>query len=76
MKCNVGCTDRVVRILLGLVILGVGYHFRSWWGLIGVLPLLTGLCRFCPAYLPFGLNTSCEAKPPAEPPPAEKPPTA
>jgi hypothetical protein len=57
MKPNVGGIDRILRILAGLAILGAGYYFKSWWGLIGIVPILTGTFRFCPAYLPFGLNT-------------------
>lgn len=61
MKTNVGSIDRALRIIAGLVILGAGYHYHSWWGLIGLLPLLTGIFRFCPAYLPLGLS-SCSKK--------------
>jgi hypothetical protein len=57
MKTNIGCIDRVVRIIAGLGILGVGCYYRSWWGLVGLLPILTAVVRFCPAYLPFGLST-------------------
>jgi Protein of unknown function (DUF2892) len=57
MKSNIGCIDRIVRIIAGLGILGVGYYYRSWWGLLGLLPILTAVVRFCPAYLPFGLST-------------------
>jgi hypothetical protein len=69
MKTNVGSLDRMVRIVAGLVILGVGYYFKSWWGLIGLLPLLTGIVRFCPAYLPFGFST-CRPADRKSPPPA------
>ena len=62
MKPNVGSIDRIVRILVGLALLGAGYYFKSWWGLIGLGPILTGTIRFCPAYLPFGLST-CARKP-------------
>ena len=55
MKCNVGKTDRMLRIVAGLAIMGAGVYFPSWLGAIGVVPLLTGIFRFCPAYLPFGL---------------------
>lgn len=61
MKTNVGFVDRIVRALLGCAILGAGYYFKSWWGLIGLAPLLTAFVGFCPAYLPFGLNT-CSLK--------------
>jgi hypothetical protein len=62
MKFNVGGFDRILRLIAGLVILGAGYYYKSWWGLIGIIPILTGTFRFCPAYLPFGLST-CPAKP-------------
>ncbi len=61
MKTNVGTIDRVIRVILGLSILGAGYYFKNWWGLIGVVPLLTAFFAFCPAYLPFGLST-CAVK--------------
>jgi hypothetical protein len=57
MKANVGSIDRILRLVLGCALLGAGYYYKSWWGLIGLLPILTGLVRFCPAYLPFGLST-------------------
>ena len=57
MKTNVGNLDRTLRFLLGLALLGAGYYFKSWWGLIGIVPLLTATFRYCPAYLPFGLST-------------------
>ena len=57
MKANIGPIDRVVRIVAGLAILGAGYYFRTWWGLVGILPMLTAVVRFCPAYVPFGLST-------------------
>ena len=57
MKCNVGPVDRVIRIVAGLAILGAGYYYQSWFGLIGIVPLLTAVFRICPAYLPFGMST-------------------
>lgn len=57
MKTNVGSIDRVLRFVVGAAILGVGYYYRSWWSLVGLVPIFTAVFRFCPAYLPFGLNT-------------------
>lgn len=57
MKTNVGSIDRILRYVVGLALLGAGLYFKSWWGLVGLGPLLTAVFRFCPAYLPFGLNT-------------------
>ena len=62
MKCNVGPTDRLLRIIIGLVVLVVGYIYSSWWGLIGFIPLLTGLFRWCPAYLPCKISTDKSEK--------------
>lgn len=61
MQFNVGTTDRILRIIVGLVILGLGYFYGTWLGLIGIVPILTGIVKFCPAYLPFGIST-CEVK--------------
>ncbi|MDR0786874.1 MAG: DUF2892 domain-containing protein [Gemmatimonadota bacterium] len=58
MKQNVGSTDRILRVILGLILIGLTLTGRiGVWGWIGVIPLATGLFRVCPAYLPFGLNT-------------------
>ncbi len=57
MKPNIGGVDRIVRMVAGLALLGAGFWFRSWWGLLGLVPLLTALLRFCPAYLPLGVRT-------------------
>ena len=57
MTPNVGGADRVVRVVVGLAIIAAGVYFQSWWGVVGVVPLLTATIRWCPAYLPFGFNT-------------------
>lgn len=57
MLKNVGGLDRVIRVVLGLGILGAGIYFKSWWGALGILPLGTAVFSVCPAYLPFGLST-------------------
>ena len=58
---NVGSADRVIRLILGLVIIGIGYYYQSWWGAIGIVPIFTALVGWCPAYMPFGINT-CSTK--------------
>jgi hypothetical protein len=69
MKTNIGTIDRVIRIIVGVVILGAGYYYKSWWGLVGLLPLLTAVFRFCPGYVPFGFSTCPKnADQPAQPP--------
>ena len=57
MKCNVGKTDRLLRIIAGSAIILVGIYFQNWWGAVGIVPIATGLLRWCPAYLPFGIKT-------------------
>ena len=58
MKFNVGTVDRVLRIVVGLVLIGLAATGTvGLWGLIGVVPLATGLFRFCPAYTLLGINT-------------------
>lgn len=63
MKTNVGTADRVVRIVAALAAFALGYAFQSWWGLIGIVPLLTALIGWCPAYVPFGIST-CRVRTP------------
>lgn len=57
MKKNIGSVDRVFRILIGIIIAGIGVFYESWWGLLGIIPFATALIGTCPAYLPFGINT-------------------
>lgn len=57
MKKNVGNVDMWIRIILGVVIIALGIIYQSWWGVVGVAPLLTAFFRRCPAYLPFGIHT-------------------
>ena len=58
MKFNVGGADRALRILVGLVLIGLAaVGTVGWWGWLGVIPLATVLFRFCPAYTLFGVNT-------------------
>ena len=57
MEINIGSTERLLRIIAGVVIIGLGLYFQSWWGVIGLVPLLTGLFCFCPLYKMLGMNT-------------------
>lgn len=62
MLQNVGSVDRVIRVVAGVALIGASlFGAIGPWGWIGVVPLATGLFRFCPGYLPFGLST-CAAK--------------
>jgi hypothetical protein len=60
--CNVGGIDRVLRIIAGIVLISLVFVGpQVVWGWVGVVPLLTGLFKFCPAYKLFGFNT-CPTK--------------
>lgn len=60
MKANVGNIDRIIRIVAGVLILSVLFLAEGnarWLGLIGLVPLATGLVRWCPAYALLGTST-------------------
>jgi len=58
MKVNVGGIDRILRILVGLVLIGlVATGQIGWWGWLGVIPLATGLIGWCPPYAMLGFST-------------------
>jgi hypothetical protein len=54
---NEGRFDRALRVGAGLVLLALGLTFGSWWGLVGLVPLVTGLVGYCPVYALFGIST-------------------
>ena len=57
-QLNVGNIDRVLRILLGLVPLGLTVSGTiGAWGYIGLVPLLTGVVAMCPLYKLLGVST-------------------
>lgn len=57
-KANVGRIDRILRILVGLVLIALVFVGpKAAWGWLGIIPLTTGLLRSCPAYSLLGVNT-------------------
>lgn len=67
MERNIGNVERVVRVtagvgLLALVVVGP----QTVWGLVGIIPILTGLTGWCPPYSLLGINT-CSVKTPGKP---------
>jgi hypothetical protein len=61
MKANVGGVDKVLRIVAGLGLLSLVLILEGnarWWGLVGLVPLLTGLVNFCPLYTFLGFNSA------------------
>jgi hypothetical protein len=58
MSKNVGGIDRILRIVVGLALIGMTLAgIIGMWGWIGVVPLATAAIGWCPAYLPFGIKT-------------------
>ena len=59
MRVNVGGIDRIYRVVIGLVLIGLAATGTvGWWG---VAPLATAAIGWCPAYTPFGAST-CSTK--------------
>jgi len=58
MVRNEGTIDRALRVILGLVLLSLIFVGpKTMWGLVGLIPLATGLIGYCPAYQILGLST-------------------
>jgi hypothetical protein len=63
MTKNVGGIDKIIRIVLGLVLIGLAVTGTvGVWGYLGIVPLATGLMGWCPPYALLGFNT-CAVKP-------------
>ncbi len=62
-KANEGMLDRVLRVMAGMVLVGLVFVGpKTAWGWIGLIPLVTGLVGYCPLYQVLGLKT-CATKP-------------
>lgn len=58
LKTNVGGIDRILRIVVGLLLIALAATGQiGAWGWIGIVPLATGLMKTCPLYSIFGMNT-------------------
>ena len=62
MTKNVGTADKLVRFVVGAVILGLGIYYHSWWGLVGIVLIATGLLGTCLLYMPFKISTYKKTK--------------
>ena len=66
MNTNVGSADRIIRVILGLALLSAIFLLdgkERWFGLIGVVPLLTAAVKVCPLYSVLGIRTCPAPKP-------------
>lgn len=58
MKTNEGKVDRILRVVVGLGVLSLVFVGpQTLWGLVGIVPLLTGAVGYCPVYQIFGFDT-------------------
>ena len=55
MHHNVGGIDQILRIVLGVVICTIGVIYNNWWGMVVLIPLVTGTMSWCPLYNLVGL---------------------
>lgn len=58
MRRNIGFVDRMLRFLVGGVIIGIGLYSQSWWGLLGILPFIAAIVGYCLPYALLGVNTT------------------
>lgn len=64
MTRNVGGIDRILRAVIGVVLIGLAATGTvGWWGYLGFLPLVTAAMGWCSPYALFGWNTCAERKP-------------
>lgn len=56
-KTNIGKPERAVRLAIGVAALYLGYTYQSYWGFLGLIPLVTAAMGWCPLYVPFGFST-------------------
>lgn len=60
MKANVGGADRVIRLILGIILLSLLFFLDGgirYIGLLGIVLIFTALISWCPLYIPFKINT-------------------
>ncbi len=62
MKKNVGSIDRIVRLVVGAAAVILAIVFKFWWGLLGIILIVTALINWCPIYRIFGLSTAAKEK--------------
>lgn len=61
MKVNVGSVDRYLRVTVGFIIAAIGLYNESWWGLLAIPAIATGILGYCGLYSILGIST-CKVK--------------
>jgi hypothetical protein len=57
MGCNVGKLDKALRIIVGIFLILAGLRLNTWFGAVGIIPIITALFSKCPMYTVFGVST-------------------
>jgi hypothetical protein len=60
MQKNIGKKDKIIRAVLGALVLLWGFYAKNWWGVIGIILLVTSLVNWCPLYTIFKFSTNGE----------------
>jgi len=63
MVKNVGTVDKVIRWIIGLTAIGAGIYYESWWGALGLLPIITAVISWCPLYALLKISTIKKEEP-------------
>lgn len=58
MKNNVGSYDAGIRFILGCAVLFLSVNGLGWWGLLGLIPIVSAACGFCPLYWILRIDTA------------------
>lgn len=58
MQCNVGKTDKTFRYILGGLAIVAGVVFQSWWGALGLIPIVTAAINWCPLYAVLRISSA------------------
>jgi len=56
--CNIGKTDRLIRLIIGIVIIAFGIIINSWIWMFGIIPLITVFTKNCLLYTIFKIDTT------------------
>ncbi len=62
MKANMGKEDKTFRMILGAILTVLGLYFQSWWGAVGLIPIITSFISWCPFYVPLKISTISKQK--------------
>jgi hypothetical protein len=57
MDTNMGQVDRIIRVVIGIIVIILGVINQNWLGAIGLIPLITAGIGFCPLYKILGIKT-------------------